>query len=225
MWGKCFFAPGVGSEGASAARPARGGLAGAAATAGKGDRTAGGWPRRSRGMANGRGHGWGLLGRHGGRHCEGGRDGAAAWRTGLAARLGVPGRRLGERHRDGGTAMAALRGGRDEAAAWQTGLAARLGGAWVARRTALRRWLQGGGRDGAAAWQTERRHCWRVAATKPRHDKRGLRHGWGGPGRRLGERHRERALRGDRDEAAAWQTGWRHGERGGGTAGGCLGGG
>ena len=42
----------------------------------------------------------------------GGRDEAAAWRTGLAARLGVPGRRLGGRHGEGG---------RDGAAAWRTG--------------------------------------------------------------------------------------------------------
>ena len=78
-------------------------------------------------------------------------------------------------------------------------------------------------------------HCWRVAATKPRHGERGLRHGWGGQGgwllgrqglrhcgaaawqtglaalrgvaRRHGGRHCERTRRGGRDGAAAWRTG------------------
>ena len=134
MWGKCFFAPGVGSEGASAARPARGGLAGAAATAGKGDRTAGGWPRRSRGMANGRGHGWGLPGRHGGRHCEGAATKPRHGKRGLRHGWGVLGW-LGGRHCGGGCKGVAATEPRHGKRAG----AARLGAAWAAaRRAALR---------------------------------------------------------------------------------------
>ena len=92
-------------------------------------------------------------------------------------------------------------------------------------------------------------HCWRVAATKPRHGERGLRHGWGGQGGMAGgracgtagRRHGKRGLR----HCGGWQGGMaggtarehgegaatepRHGERGlrhcgGGKADGCLGG-
>ena len=83
--GKKFFqARGGGSEGASTARER--GLAGVAARepARQGTREAAG---------------------------GGGCDGAAAWRTGLTARLGVAWAAM----------RAALRGGRDGAAAWQTG--------------------------------------------------------------------------------------------------------
>ena len=55
-------------------------------------------------------------------------------------------------------------------------------------------------------------HCWRVAATEPRHGERG----GGTAGGCLGGRHGEGALRGGRDGAAAWRTG------GGGTAGGGM---